>query len=123
MWFRSLRPARMHNEVTYPQNRHYLWTLARNSADNRRAARMKKIGLADWRTSDGLPSASDPETEADRTPRESCLACMAANREPSNQSVEIDREATVCTASRRFLPFSWQRERAASRLRSPHVLH
>jgi hypothetical protein len=30
---------------------------------------------------------------------------MTANREPSNQSFEIDREATVCTASRRFLPF------------------
>jgi len=65
---------------------------------------MKKVGLADWRTSNGLPSASDPETEADRTPRESSLACMTANREPSNQSFEIDREATVCTASRRFLP-------------------
>ena len=66
---------------------------------------MKKVGLADWRTSNGLPSASDPETEADRTPRESLLACMTANREPSNQSFEIDREATVCSASRRFLPF------------------
>src|SRR6516162_9540675 len=66
---------------------------------------MKKVGLADWRTSNGLPSASDPETEADRTPRGSLLACMTANREPSNQSFEIDREATVCTASRRFLPF------------------
>ena len=65
---------------------------------------MKKVGPADWRTSNGLPSASDPETEADRTPRESSLACMTANREPSNQSFEIDREATVCTASRRFLP-------------------
>jgi len=43
---------------------------------------MKKVGLADWRTSNGLPSASDPETEADRTPRESLLACMTANREP-----------------------------------------
>ena len=63
---------------------------------------MKKAGLADWRRSNGLPSASDPETEADRTPRESLLACMTANREPSNQSFEIDREATVCTASRRF---------------------
>src|SRR5215472_1926374 len=65
---------------------------------------MKKVGLADWQTSSGLPSASDPETEADRTPRESSLACMTANREPSNQSFETDREATVCTASRRFLP-------------------
>src|SRR5215470_15092359 len=65
---------------------------------------MKKVGLADWRTSNGLPSASDPETEADRTPRESSLACMTANHEPSNQGFEIDREATVCAASRRFLP-------------------
>jgi len=64
---------------------------------------MKKVGLADWRTSNGLPSASDPETEADRTPRESSLACMTANHEPSNQGFEIDREATVCNASRRFL--------------------
>jgi len=32
------------------------------------------------------------------------LACMTANCEPSNQSFETDREATVCTASRRFLP-------------------
>jgi hypothetical protein len=63
---------------------------------------MKKVGLADWRTSNGLPSASDPETEADRTPRESLLACMTANREPSNQSFETDREATVCAG--RFLP-------------------
>ena len=54
---------------------------------------------------EGLPSASDPETEADRTPRGSLLACMTANREPSNQSFETDGEATVCTASRRFLPF------------------
>ena len=30
---------------------------------------------------------------------------MTANCEPSNQSFETDREATVCTASRRFLPF------------------
>jgi len=34
---------------------------------------MKKVGLAVWRTSNGLPSASDPETEADRTPRESLV--------------------------------------------------
>jgi hypothetical protein len=27
---------------------------------------------------------------------------MSANREPSNQSFEVDREATVCSASRRF---------------------
>jgi hypothetical protein len=30
---------------------------------------------------------------------------MTANREPSNQSFETDREATVCTANRRFLLF------------------
>jgi hypothetical protein len=30
---------------------------------------------------------------------------MTANHELSNRSFEIDREATVCTASRRFLPF------------------
>ena len=35
-------------------------------------------------------------------PRGSLLACMTANREPSNQSFEVDREATVCSASRRF---------------------
>jgi len=27
---------------------------------------------------------------------------MTASREPSNQSFEVDREATVCSASRRF---------------------
>jgi hypothetical protein len=27
---------------------------------------------------------------------------MTANREPSNQSFEVDREATVCFASRRL---------------------
>jgi hypothetical protein len=30
------------------------------------------------------------------------LAFMGANREPSNQSFEVDREATVCSANRRF---------------------
>jgi hypothetical protein len=57
---------------------------------------------------------NDPETDADRTPRESSLACMTANREPSNQSFEIGREATVCTASRRFLPLCG---REAARMR------
>ena len=56
---------------------------------------MKKVGLADWRISNGLPSASEPETEADRTPRESLLAGMTANREPSNQGFEL-------TGRRRF---------------------
>jgi len=68
-----------------------------------------------WRTGglqEGLPSASDPETEADRTPREPLLACMPANREPSNQGFEIDREATVCTASRRFLLFCGRLEQS-----------
>jgi hypothetical protein len=69
---------------------------------------MKKAGLANWRTPEGLPSVSDPETEADRTLRGSLLACMTANREPSNQSFETDREATVCAASRRFLPLCGQ---------------
>ena len=32
---------------------------------------------------------------------------MTANCEPSNQSFEIDRDATVCTASRRFLAVLW----------------
>jgi hypothetical protein len=58
-------------------------------------------GLADFKKV--FPPPLHPETEADRTPRESLLACMTANREPSNQSFETDREATVCTASRRFL--------------------
>jgi hypothetical protein len=36
---------------------------------------------------------------------------MHVNREPSNQSFEIDREATVCFASRRFfLLVSCERE-------------
>jgi hypothetical protein len=30
------------------------------------------------------------------------LAFMSANREPSNQSFDVDREATVCLANRRF---------------------
>ena len=44
-----------------------------------KCGQMKKVGLADQRTSNGLPSASDPETEADRTPRGSSLAVMTAN--------------------------------------------
>jgi hypothetical protein len=38
------------------------------------------------------------------TTKMSALA-KGANREPSNQSFEVDRAATVCTAGRRFLPF------------------
>jgi hypothetical protein len=34
---------------------------------------------------------------------------MTASREPSNQSFEFDREATVCSASRRFLAFGKSR--------------
>jgi hypothetical protein len=65
---------------------------------------MKKAGLA----TGGLQKAFPPDLPR-RTGKqigrqgESLLACMTANREPSNQSFEIDREATVCTASRRFL--------------------
>jgi len=44
-----------------------------------KCGQMKKVGLADQRTSNGLPSASDPETEADRAPRGSSLAVMTAN--------------------------------------------
>jgi hypothetical protein len=65
---------------------------------------MKKSRFGDWQLQKAFPPHLPPETEADRTPRGSLLACMTANREPSNQSFEVDREATVCTASRRFLP-------------------
>jgi hypothetical protein len=44
-----------------------------------KCGQMKKVGLADQRTSNDLPSASDPETEADRAPRGSSLAVMTAN--------------------------------------------
>src|SRR5262245_20351139 len=54
--------------------------------------------FGDPRSSKGPSHRSAPETEADRTPRESLLAGMIANREPSNQSFETDREATVCTS-------------------------
>src|SRR5215472_12832065 len=40
---------------------------------------------------------------------------MTANSEPSNQSFEIDREATVCTASRRFLPLCGRESAAHAR--------
>src|SRR6516165_4384099 len=63
------------------------------------------MAKAGWRTGGSqkaFPPHLPPETEADRTPRESLLACMTASREPSNQSFEVDREATVCYASRRF---------------------
>src|SRR5215831_5712601 len=63
---------------------------------------MKKSRFGDWRTPKAFPPHLPPETEADRTPRGSLLACMTASCEPSNQSFEVDREATVCYASRRF---------------------
>src|SRR5215469_3695703 len=65
---------------------------------------MKKVGLADWRTSNGLPSASDPETEADRTPRGSSLACMTANREPRLIKALKRQGGDGLAASRRFFP-------------------
>src|SRR5262249_20124148 len=66
---------------------------------------MKKVGLADWRTSNGLPSASDPETEADRTPRGSLLACMTANREPRLIKALKRQGGDGLATSRRFFPF------------------
>src|SRR5215467_9366812 len=56
---------------------------------------MKKSRFGDWRTPKGLPTASAPETEADRTPRGSLLACMTASREQSNRGLEL-------TGRRRF---------------------
>jgi len=64
---------------------------------------MKKSRFGDWQLQKAFPPHLLPETEADRTPRGSLLVCMTASREPSNQSFEVDREATVCFASRRFL--------------------
>src|SRR5262249_2821760 len=80
---------------------------------------MKKAGLATRDLLKGLPTASAPETEADRTPRESLLARMIANGEPSNQSFETDREATVCTSEPSLLAVlrrqvSERRKRGAS---------
>jgi hypothetical protein len=69
---------------------------------------MKKVGLADWRTSNGLPSASDPETEADRTPRGSLLACMTANREPRLIKALKRQGGDGLAANRRFFAF-WGR--------------
>src|SRR6516165_3743901 len=63
---------------------------------------MKKAGLATGELQKAFPPHLPPETEADRTPRGLLLACMTASCEPSNQSFETDREATVCYASRRF---------------------
>jgi hypothetical protein len=44
---------------------------------------------------------------------------MTANLEPSNQSFETDREATVCTASRRFLLFCEKKAVMALTLATP----
>src|SRR6516162_6630421 len=62
----------------------------------------EKAGLATGELQKAFPPHLPPETEVDRTPRGSLLACMTASREPSNQSFEVDREATVRYASRRF---------------------
>ena len=62
--------------------------------EERRSGRLAEFKWSSPRICPGNGSRS--------APRESLLACMPANREPSNQSFEIDREATVCTASRRF---------------------
>src|SRR5215469_8916225 len=93
----------------YPHGTHMklfscLWTLRWKSPQSERD-QMKKVGLAGWQTSNGLPSASDPETEADRTPRGSLLACMTANREPRLIKALKRQEGDGLAASRRFFPF------------------
>jgi hypothetical protein len=63
--------------------------------------------FGDWRTPKGLPSGSAPQNGKQIGRQgESLLACMTASREPSNQSFEVDREAAVCSANRRFLLFA-----------------
>src|SRR5262245_56099778 len=64
---------------------------------------MKKAGLATGELQKAFPPICPAERSVDRTPKGITLACMTASREPSNQSFEVDREATVCFASRRFL--------------------
>jgi hypothetical protein len=70
---------------------HYMWLL-RHTGDNfltelvapldtsEKYPRIATRPDEEGRSSRGFPSASDPETEADRTPRESLLACMTVNR-------------------------------------------
>jgi hypothetical protein len=57
---------------------------------------LKKVCLADTRTSNGLPSASIPETEADRTPRESLFG------EHDRHSLSGLLKALKLTGRRRF---------------------
>jgi hypothetical protein len=63
---------------------------------------MKKAGLADWRTLKAFPPHLTRKREQSGRQGNHLLACMTADSEPSNQSFEVDREATVCFASRRF---------------------
>jgi hypothetical protein len=85
------------------EGRYHLRTFLNNKVDNRKAAGWRKPVLAYWRTPKSLPFPHWlPETDK-QIGRQGTF--MTANREPSNQSFEIDREATVCSASRRFLLF------------------
>ena len=103
---RSLRRTRCGLFATasdFLHRRHYqLWTSVSNKADTFTAAGWRKPV---WR----LAEAKRPSLRicsrkriSRSDARGSLLACMTANREPSNQSFEVDREATVCSASRRF---------------------
>ena len=56
---------------------------------------MKKSRFGDWQLQKAFPPHLPPETEADRTPRGSLLACMTASREQSNRGLEL-------TGRRRF---------------------
>ena len=56
----------------------------------------------DWRTPKGLPSDLPRRTVSRSDAKGIIVGVHAANREPSNQSFEVDREATVCLANRRF---------------------
>jgi len=90
----------------YPHGTHMklfscLWTV-RWKSPQLPCDQMKKVGLADWRTSNGLPSASDPETEADRTPRGSLLACMTAQWWATSIKALKRQGGDGLAASRRF---------------------
>ena len=97
---RSLRRARCGLFATasdFLHRRHYqLWTSVSNKVDTFTAAGWRKPV---WR----LAEAKRPSLRicsrkwiSRSDARGSLLACMTANREPSNQSFEVDREATVC---------------------------
>jgi hypothetical protein len=87
--------------MIYLQNWWRSWTLLRNMPELL-CGQMKKVSLATGELQKAFPPICPAERQADRTPRGSLLAFMSANREPSNQSFEVDREATVCLANRRF---------------------